>query len=526
MDGANTGVARFVSEWGTLLLTIVVVVAAFLVNRFAPKKRRHVRRAVVLLLLFLLATAGAYVLGRAGMSAAQSLRTVAELCGIFTTVTVAGVIVFYLVLPALRVDLATIVIDLSMGAAYLVSAFVVMRRAGVDLSGIVTTSAVVTGILALSLQTTLGNVIGGVALQLDSSVRVGDWIQLENGKQGRVREIRWRHTVIETRDWDTIVVPNASLLAANILILGKREGAPLQHRMWVYFNVDFRHSPSDVIEAVEAALHSAPIDGVAAEPKPNCVCMDFARDNRDSFGYYAVRYWLKDMARDDPTSSKVRERLYAALKRAGIPLAVPAAQIWVEQDSEARRERKHKRELARRLKALEAVEFLKVLREDELAAVAEGLLYAPFAAGETVTRQGAIAHWLYIVADGAVEVRVASKGGEQTVAEIKAPGFFGEQGLMTGEPRNATIVAKTDVECYRLDKETFEKIVAERPEAATEVADVLAKRRVELEAVRDHLDAAARQSRLAAEKSKLLATIQRFFGLDEERSSTTSNPPR
>ena len=107
-----------------------------------------------------------------------------------------------------------------------------------------------------------------------------------------------------------------------------------------------------------------------------------------------------------------------------------------------------------------------------------------------------------------------------------APGFFGEQGLMTGEPRNATIVAKTDVECYRLDKETFEKIVAERPEAATEVADVLAKRRVELEAVRDHLDAAARQSRLAAEKSKLLATIQRFFGLDEERSSTTSNPPR
>ena len=56
-----------------------------------------------------------------------------------------------------------------------------------------------------------------VAIQLDGSLQVGDWIQLENGRQGRVREIRWRHSVLETRDWGKLIVPNATLLQ-NLLI--------------------------------------------------------------------------------------------------------------------------------------------------------------------------------------------------------------------------------------------------------------------------------------------------------------------
>jgi hypothetical protein len=51
--------------------------------------------------------------------------------------------------------------------------------------------------------------------------------------------------------------------------------------------------------------------------------MDLAKDTRDSFAYYAARYWLTDLAVDDPTSSAVRARIYAALRRASIPLARP-----------------------------------------------------------------------------------------------------------------------------------------------------------------------------------------------------------
>jgi CRP-like cAMP-binding protein len=283
--------------------------------------------------------------------------------------------------------------------------------------------------------------------------------------------------------------------------------------MWVYFNVDFRYSPAEVIRAVDGALQSAPIEGVSLSPEPHCVCVDFAKDRRDSFAHYAARYWLTDIARDDPTSSLVRERIYAALKRAQIPLAMPAATIWVEQDDAEHRTRKQHREIERRRKALSAVGFLKILRDDELAAIAERLRYAPFAPGEPMTKQGAVAHWLYIVVDGVAEVRVHVDGTDRVVAKIEAPGFFGEMGLMTGEPRTATVVALTEVECYRLDKEAFTRIMQDRPEIAREISGLLASRDIELKAVREHMDPEERQSCLEAEETRLLRTIQRFFGL-------------
>ena len=76
---------------------------------------------------------------------------------------------------------------------------------------------------------------------------------------------------METRNWDTIIVPNSVLLGENITILGQRQDQPVQHRMWVYFNVDFRYSPEEVIHTVEDALQGTPIANVAPFPPPNCL---------------------------------------------------------------------------------------------------------------------------------------------------------------------------------------------------------------------------------------------------------------
>ena len=100
-----------------------------------------------------------------------------------------------------------------------------LRGAGVDLGSLVTTSAILTAVIAFSMQDTLGNVLGGLAIQLDNSVQVGDWIQLD-AMSGRVIDIRWRSTLIETRNWETVVVPNSQLMKASVAIVGRREGQP------------------------------------------------------------------------------------------------------------------------------------------------------------------------------------------------------------------------------------------------------------------------------------------------------------
>jgi len=165
--------------------------------------------------------------------------------------------------------------------------------------------------------------------------------------------------------------------------------------------------------------------------------------------------------------------------------------------------------------ALDRVDLFHSLTPEERVFVSNHMIYAPFAAGETCTKQGAVAHWLYVLCSGKVEIRRHVEGGTLTkaVATLEAPTFFGEMGLMTGEPRTADVVALTDVECFRLDKPGLQRVLEERPEAAEQFSKTLAKRRVELAVVTEGLDVEARQARMASEETRILEKIQEFFGL-------------
>jgi CRP-like cAMP-binding protein len=124
---------------------------------------------------------------------------------------------------------------------------------------------------------------------------------------------------------------------------------------------------------------------------------------------------------------------------------------------------------------------------------------------------------LYVLTKGRAEVRVQREGGEERqVAVLQAPSFFGEMALMTGQPREATVVALTEVECLRVDKSDFQAVVTQRPELAQEISTILAQRRVELEAARENLDAQARSSRIHTERSRILGAIRDFFALNHD----------
>lgn len=491
-----------------------VVVTALLLYRAAPEVRRHMRRLLVLLGLYLVALVASWSVPDSVFPKVHDVAHAAtEVLGLFTLVAVGGVVLFDLALPAVRLKLPTIAYELTMAVCYAFTAVWVMRRFGVNPTGLFTTSAVVTGILALSLQATLGNVLGGVALQVDNSIRVGDWVQLENGRQGVVREIRWRHTVIETRDLDRLVVPNAQLLAATFTILGGASGEPPKRRELIPFNVDFRWSPGEVTAIVEEALRASPIEGVAESPLPVCLCVNLADPQRQAMAVYEARVWSTSIQFDEPIRHRVRLRVHAALKRAGIPLAVPAAQLWIENDSPERRARKAESDLERRRQAIRTVPFFAPLRADEVDKLAEELRYSPFVAGEELTRQGDCADWLYILTAGTAEVVVEAAQGREQVATVTGPDVVGEMGLMTGAPRTASIVARSDVESFRLDKEAFHAVLSERPELVEQISALMASREVTLHSKRE--GAAAARDHVENEQ-RLLGAVRRFFGIERD----------
>jgi CRP-like cAMP-binding protein len=160
--------------------------------------------------------------------------------------------------------------------------------------------------------------------------------------------------------------------------------------------------------------------------------------------------------------------------------------------------------------------------------VVEQLRYTPFMNGEVMTRQGAQGHCLYILTKGSAEVLLPLDSGvTKRVSVLHAGDFFGEMSLLTGEPRSSTVRALEDSECYRLDRQAFDDILRARPELTQHFSEVLARRKVELEAVRHDLDAAAQASMMQHHQRSIFNEIYKLFGLshshDRQRSQVSSS---
>ncbi len=485
-----------------LILTLVLV-------KRARSDGRRLRTVTVFTGLHVVLALIAGVMRATDARAWPTLHLTAQAFAAVAAVGMAITLVFGGLLPRLGLRPPRILGDVVGGAALFVVLLGLAASAGFDLSGVIATSAVLTAVIGLALQDTLGNLVGGLALQLDKSVSVGDWVRYGE-VVGKVTDIRWRYTALETRNWETLIVPNGQLVKNNLLVLGRRGGAPTPWRRTVTLNVDYRHTPQRVIALLEEALRASPIARVAATPPPQAIFQDFA----DGYARYAVRYWLADLEVDDGTDSEVRLRVYNALERAGIEPALPGATRLLVRDEE-RREEEMQRDRAARFAAISRTELFLGLPEEDRRELADGLRLAPYGAGEVITRQGDVASWLFVLASGEVSVRVEAEGLEHEVSRLGPGSILGEMAMMTGEPRAATVVALTDTVCYRLDRAAFEAVLRRRPQLAEDVAAVLARRRAELDDLREDLDALARERRTTESEGALVSRIRQFFGLDE-----------
>jgi CRP-like cAMP-binding protein len=152
------------------------------------------------------------------------------------------------------------------------------------------------------------------------------------------------------------------------------------------------------------------------------------------------------------------------------------------------------------------------LPEEAKADIAERLQYAPFARGDVITKQGNKAHWLYVLAYGEAEVLFEPPGGApQVIGTVHAGQFFGEMALLTGDTRAATVVAKTDVECYRLDRASFQELLLARPEIENEIRRVIGGRKGDLESARQAFSDAAPPP--ADAEVRFVTRIRRLFGM-------------
>jgi small-conductance mechanosensitive channel/CRP-like cAMP-binding protein len=402
--------------------------------------------------------------------------------------------------------------EVIMAAALVVYTLFRLDAVGVNLTAINISLTAVLGAVAFAAQATLNNLLGGVSLQLDNTCRIGDWIELDGGLTGEVVSIRWRYTALATVNNVTIVIPNAQLMASRVTILGRRADQRIPWRRPIDFGVGYEWTPGQVISVINTAMQRAEIPFVAQDPPAHCICMGF----EPSAIKYVVYYWLTDIKSYLITDSRVRVQVFAALGRAGMEIPITRSDVYVH--SARHLHVAHAaQEQGARLELLQSLELFSSLTDDERHALATQITPRPFAPGDIATRQGDPSDSLYILARGDVGIfrdpEPGNGGGRQRLTKLSAPSYFGEMGLLTGQARTATIVAESDVLCYRLDKAGFEAILRARPAIVDSLSKTVAERHALNDAVLAKLSAEARARATGTRAGELMRRIRDFFGL-------------
>jgi putative ABC transport system ATP-binding protein len=128
------------------------------------------------------------------------------------------------------------------------------------------------------------------------------------------------------------------------------------------------------------------------------------------------------------------------------------------------------------LAALRAVPIfanLDVPRLKLLQFTSERTLFDP---GDVLFRQGDDSDAAYVLVAGSADVLIDAPGGPVVVSTVGVNSIVGEMGIVTGDPRSATIVAKTPYTALRLRKEVFLALLAEFPDMALSVTRLMVKR--------------------------------------------------
>jgi small-conductance mechanosensitive channel len=197
----------------------------------------------------------------------------------------------------------------------------VLNALGVEIAPILTALGVGGLAVALALQETLGNLFAGVHLLLEQPFRVGDYVRLEDGRQGTVHDVGWRTTRLRTVDDDVLVVPNSKIAGSQLLnyhLLYRPSRVALELRV-----------PLDApAERVEAALLRAVDAGrarfeILADPAPDALLVELG----DWAQRWRLRFWIDDAVHEPRALDAVNRAALLELAGIGVPLATPRTDV-------------------------------------------------------------------------------------------------------------------------------------------------------------------------------------------------------
>ncbi|MHC8358312.1 mechanosensitive ion channel domain-containing protein [Pseudomonas sp. LB3P81] len=296
--------------------------------------------------------------------------------------------------------------------------------------GVLATSGALAIIVGLALQSTLSDVFSGIVLNTTKPYQLDDWISID-GTEGRVIDIDWRATRLQTAQGSMAVIPNS--LAAKAKIVNFSRPSDI-FGVSISLQLSPHARPQTVIDALERAMEGCRY--LLNKPAP-CVAL---KGSSATGVEYEISGFVVSMDQKRMVRNLLFDLAFRHLQASGVSLLSS-----VESNAPVA--------LSRPRALLESSAIFSTLRQEEKETFSQHLTLQTFRPGEVILPAGEVSDHLFIIESGVVSVAL-SRAGVKFESGRMGPGeVIGEGGILSDTALPADFTAMTACSLYRIEKD-------------------------------------------------------------------------
>lgn len=213
-------------------------------------------------------------------------------------------------------------------AIVVVGALIILEQLGIPVAPLLAGLGIGGLAVALAAQSTLANLLAGLSIFIDGTVRVGDMVELDDGKRGFVEDVGWRTTKLRLPANNLVIIPNGKLADS---IMTNYQMPNDEVSVYVPNGVAYDSDLEKVEETTLKVANQLVLDtpGAATDFTPIMRYTEFADSN--------INFTVIMRAKNWPASRLLRHRFIKALKRSydleGIEIAFPSQNLYLRDDA-------------------------------------------------------------------------------------------------------------------------------------------------------------------------------------------------
>jgi CRP-like cAMP-binding protein len=348
--------------------------------------------------------------------------------------------------------------------------------------------------IAYAFREMIANIMASVQIQMDGLISINDYIEVIDTNPSRFYRVTQldKQMITLFNDKDQFIrIPNRQFLSFQYVNLSKQPDGSWSRRH-IHFNLDATNDVTLVINALNEGMLSL----INTNPSFSSIYLACTLDAVNHGSYqYLIKYMCTPKLSKTSSDGFVNIAVTKALLSHGV-ISNTAIELLPSRASMDNVEA--------RLLAVKQFGILKDLSNPEIKQLANTVSLRYVDADDYLIRHGEAADSMFIILSGSLEVMIPKDNAYVSVATLWPSNCIGEMSLMTGEPRSAHVIAKSDSTLIEIKKSDIEPILAGNKKLLRQMAELLSQRAAVNERVLNEAD------KIVAKANKVKALVSKI----------------